>query len=67
MAKPVTVEDQSGAPMPQVNSGVTGQESQKVKCLPAEYYKRFLSVAANDLKLTPSEFTTVLTPMPHRD
>ncbi|KAH0832989.1 pyridoxal phosphate-dependent transferase [Lanmaoa asiatica] len=54
MSGPVMVEDQPGAPPPDINGGVNGRESPKVKYLPAEYYDCFLSQAARDLKLAPS-------------
>lgn len=61
MTKLVTVEDW-GACTLRVNGGVNGQESRKVKYLPAEYYKHFPSETTNAPKLDPSEFTTVSSP-----
>jgi len=61
MTRLVTVEDQ-GACTLHVNGGVDGQESQKVKYLPAEYYTHFLSETTIAPKLDPSEFTVLSSP-----
>ena len=58
MASPTTPVDQSR--IPRIHTKVNGQESYKIKYLPAEYYQRFFSKAADDLKLSASEYATRL-------